>query len=192
MRLTRTAAPDGYALTPEEVSDHSIIETDEWDGVLSGFIAAVHTHLDGPSGILGRAILTQTWLLELEEWPDTIALPLEPLQSVVVTYFDTAGDEQTISSTDYVLAKAPKMRDVLTWRRGFSRPGLSVDAPYPVRFTMTAGFGGADDVPEDLKLGMKFLTAHWFEHREAVVIGQSANEMPMGASMLITPHRLLL
>jgi len=52
-----------------------------------------------------RQLLTATWELNIDRCPTSSArinLPLAPLQSVTsVTYFDSAGDEQTLSTDVY-------------------------------------------------------------------------------------------
>ena len=43
----------------------------------------------------------------------------------------------------------------------------------------TAGYGDeASDVPAPIRHALKLLVAHWFEHREPVVIGAAPPEVP--------------
>lgn len=42
---------------------------------------------------------------------------------------------------------------------------------------------------DDLTTAMLLLIGHWFENREAVVIGSSAAELPMAVEALISPYR---
>lgn len=46
----------------------------------------------------------------------------------------------------------------------------------------------AGTVPERAKTAIKMLTSTWFEHREAVVVGSIANEVPMSVKRLV--HQL--
>lgn len=48
---------------------------------------------------------------------------------------------------------------------------------------------GADGVPADLRLAVQMLAAHWFENREATIVGVSAAPLPLGFDDLIRPHR---
>lgn len=52
----------------------------------------------------------------------------------------------------------------------------------------TAGFGGADDVPGDIRLAITMLTAHYFENREAVR-DDRLFAVPEAVSALIAPWR---
>ena len=42
---------------------------------------------------------------------------------------------------------------------------------------------------DDLTTGMLLLIGHWYENREAVVIGSTATELPMAVEALISPYR---
>ncbi|GHA34971.1 hypothetical protein GCM10007989_33600 [Devosia pacifica] len=45
------------------------------------------------------------------------------------------------------------------------------------------------DAPADLQEAILMKAAHLYENREAVLVGISANELPMGYADLIAPHR---
>jgi uncharacterized phage protein (predicted DNA packaging) len=46
-----------------------------------------------------------------------------------------------------------------------------------------------DDAPADLREAIMMKAAHLFENREAVLVGISAQELPLGYADLIAPHR---
>lgn len=46
-----------------------------------------------------------------------------------------------------------------------------------------------DEVPADLKQAVLMLTAHFYENREATLVGISADEVPFGAWDIINQHR---
>ena len=75
------------------------------DARLAGCLRAAVDRLDGAEGLLGKALITQTWELLLPSFPchgGRIDLPLPPLQEVIsVTYTDPAGDEQTLATDRY-------------------------------------------------------------------------------------------
>ena len=58
-----------------------------------------------------------------------------------------------------------------------------------VRITVVAGYGVADSVPEPIKQIILFIVGHWFANREAVVIGQTPAEFPLGVSDLLVNYR---
>ena len=54
-----------------------------------------------------------------------------------------------------------------------------------------AGYGTAvTDVPEGLRLAVLKLLAHWFEHREEVIVGTTVAKLPMSVESLIGKHRI--
>lgn len=54
-----------------------------------------------------------------------------------------------------------------------------------IRFTI----GPEDGVPAGIKQAILLLIGNWYLSREAVVIGISAEKLPLAVEMLLTPHR---
>ena len=154
-------------------------------------IAAATDYLDGPSGILGRAIIAQEWLLELDEWPSRLALPIEPVGSVSVAYLNEFGVETAVADTDLVVINAPSSRTVIEWVDSFQAPNLNA-ARYPVKITISAGFGSAAETPSAIKVAIKMMVGHWYENREAVVVGMSVVDLPMAVNALLARYRVML
>lgn len=192
MRLTRTSAPAGLPVSLDTVKLHCRVDSDDEDVLITSLIGAAVDYLDGPSGILGRAILQQTWQLERDSWFDTLALPLEPIDSVVLTYTDAAGDSQTVAAENYELVRQPSQRTRIVLKDSFTRPALNTSASYPVQIAMVAGYADADAVPEAIKVAIQLMVGHWYLNREAVALGSIATEIPMGASALLARYRVLL
>jgi uncharacterized phage protein (predicted DNA packaging) len=46
-----------------------------------------------------------------------------------------------------------------------------------------------DELPGGLRRAVLMLAAHFFENREAVLVGIGSNELPMGYGDLIAPHQ---
>jgi hypothetical protein len=44
-------------------------------------------------------------------------------------------------------------------------------------------------VPEEIRLGLKIAVATWYEHRENVIIGTTANTMPYATHGVLMAHR---
>lgn len=137
--------------------------------------------------ITGRALVTSTWDLYLDCWPeggDPIYLPKPPLQSVTsITYVDGDGATQTWSSANYVVSTSREPgRVALAY--GASYPSIRVQ-PDCIRVRYAAGYGTASSVPQALKAAILLLVAHWFGNREEAVVGTNANELPTASKALL-------
>src|SRR5690606_14420890 len=142
--------------------------TDE-DTLITGLIAAARETVET---FAGRALITQTWELVLDDWPDsdTIKLPRPPLQSVTsVTYVDEAGVSHTLSSASYIV-DTDSEPGRLVLKAGESWPSETLQAANGVRVRYAAGYGAAAAVPEKFKLAVKLLAVHWYENREPVAM----------------------
>ena len=85
--------PASLPVTLEEVKLHANIQHDEHDAVLSGMIAAEIARLDALTGILGRAIMPQTWAVEIDDAGDYVL----PMPDVTAAEID--GMALTITRT---------------------------------------------------------------------------------------------
>lgn len=63
-----------------------------------------------------------------------------------------------------------------------------LDAPYGFSVTVDAGYDIGEE-PAQLIQAMLLLVGHWFEHHEAVVVGTSAVELPLGVKALCQNFR---
>lgn len=157
-------------------------------------IEAVTSHLDGYSGTLGRALVTQTWMQPFYFWHRPAAtaasaflrLPLAPVQSVAITYLDPAGDEHPLDPSRYSLERdgfGPFVRLHL----GLPLPALAPAAD-AVRIAFVAGYGDPADVPAAIRHAALLLLGHYYEHREAVT-PSAASPLPLGVKALLDPFR---
>lgn len=189
-RIRRVVAPAEPVVSLAEAKAHLRVEHADEDAYIHSLVQAATAHLDGWSGTLGRALVEQTWEVTLDAFPvGAIHLPLGDVIAVVsVKYDDTAGDEQTVSSTDYVLDN----RSLDGWVvpvAAVSWPD-TLDAVNAVRVRYTAGYGAASAVPAAIRHAILMLVAHWYANREAVTAG-GASALPMAVDALVHPFRVL-
>src|SRR5262245_7038895 len=174
MALTLVTAPAVTPLTLAEVKKHLRVSSSDQDDLITIYLKAATDYLDGEHGFLGRALVTQTWLLTIDEFPTAeIKLPLPPLQSVTsVKYDDSAGVEQTVASTDYYVDTASEPGWVVPLAN-VSWP-TTLDAINAVRIEYVAGYPAdsssppdlAANVPFNIKAGLMLMIAELFERRE--------------------------
>ena len=114
----------------------------------------------------------------LNEWP------LAPLSSIVsIKYVDDAGDTQTWAASNYVV-QTGLSPGVIELAFNVTVP-TTRGQPNAVTIQKVMGYGGVDDVPADARHAMLMLIAHWYETREAVVIGATVTEVPMAEDTLL-------
>lgn len=164
------------------------VDGDDEDALIGTLVTAARLHLESTTG---RALVNQSWRLVLDAWPagGEVRLPVAPLHELTaIRAFDEQGDDHAIPMAQFLVAGDGRGRLILPATvSGMpairSRLGIEID--------YVAGFGDADDVPEDLAQALLVLVAHWFEHRDAVVIAGAGAVIPLGFDRLIAPWREL-
>lgn len=190
LRPVRTAAPPALTLvTLADAKLHSHIDSSDEDALLTALIGAAEAHLDGYGGILGRALLTQTWERKFACFEHMMRLPVGIASEIVgIAYFDANNAPQTLSASIYELltdeiGSYVGLKPYQQWPSAYRRS----DA---VAVTWKAGYGAtAATVPADIIAAMKLLIGHLFENRETVVIGETAIVLPLAADVLLGKYR---
>lgn len=172
LNIAPTATPP--ALTIDEAKLHLRVEESAEDALILSLIVAATAAAEHETG---RKLVTQTWQAWLPGWPDaaTIALAQTPASAVVIKYDDPAGVQQTLPDADYVLIAGDVPAII---RTSPAWPGVSSASPYPVRLTVTAGYGAAPNVPEPIRQWIKLRLGTMYMQREAHIAGVSVTETP--------------
>jgi len=192
------AAPAAEPVTLTEVKSHCRIDHSTDDTLLAGYMLAARHYAET---YLRRALITQTWDLLIDyDWPienvgngfaRRITLPMAPLASVTsVTYVDSAGDTQTLAADQYQVS--------IKRQEGVIDPAYSVTWPVvrnqidaiTVRFVCGYGASGSGYVPEPIRQAMLLLIGHWYNNREAVIVGVTTSEVPFAVEALLFPYRV--
>lgn len=204
MALQRITAPSVEPLTLEETKAHLRVTHTDDDALIAIYIAAATSHVDGQYGFLGRALVRQTWELVLDAFPavtnndGVIRIPLPPLLEVVsIKYDDSAGNEQTLGSTQYYADTVSQPGWVVPITAGWP---TTIDAINAVRIRFTCGYPPSNDSPDDLRFNIPRAIRHglllhvgWmYEHREELVAGVSVVRLPWNAENLLRPFRVEL
>ena len=184
----RTVAPVEPLLPLADAKAHLRVDHADEDELISGLIAAAEAHLDGYSGILGRALITQTWAVEFPTFASRLDLPLGPLQSATIQYYDSTNVLQTLSTSVYAvltdgLGPYVSLKYNQQWPQTYTRD----DA---VKVTWVAGYGSAPaSVPAAIRSAMLLLVSHWYDNRSPVSVGESVAELPFTVAALLAPYR---
>ena len=193
--LRLITAPENEPVTVADASRHlrlndSTLQAEEYP-LVEALIQSAREAIDGARGWVGRALITQTWELVLDEFPcDEIRITLPPLQTIVsIKYDDANGAEQTVSSANYIVDTSSEPARVVPVSTFFWPP--TKDKINAVRVRFTAGYGddGAD-VPMPIRAAMLIMIANLYENRQSVGIAASVNEIPMVVDALLAPYRI--
>lgn len=181
-------------LTLAEAKAHCRVDVSDDDTLITALIEAARQTAETYTH---RAIPAQTWDLKLDSFYDrdfyadgSIWLPKPPVSSVTsVTYLDGAGDSQTWTATTGWLSDLPTG----PWaRRARIYPAYGVSWPTTYRQTNAIAIrfvAGYTTVPEAIKAGMKLLIGHWYQNREAAIVGTITQELPMAVAALLWPFK---
>lgn len=167
-------------VTLEEAKAHLRIDYDAEDALIASYIAAAREYCEVVTGL---ALAPATWEARLDAFPaGATELPYPPLVEVEsVRYRDAHGDEVTLDPAGYTvdtLAKPGTIAPVDAWPDGSD-----------VRIRYRAGYADGQ-IPYAARQAILLLVGHWHAHREAVVTGAIATEIPLAVDRLLWGIRL--
>ena len=165
MALKLITAATTYPVTLADAKLHCKVDDAADDALITAMITSAAELAEQQ---LGRALMTQTWELTLDSFPDAFELTRVPVQSVTsVKYYDTTGTLQTLASNLYSVDTADG--------DGFAYIAPAYNTSWPdtreqinavvVRFV--AGYTDAASVPEPIKTWIKLMIGTMYENREA-------------------------
>lgn len=185
-----TVQADGHPLSVADAKRQLRIDSDDTsqDEHVASLVAAAHRHVEAS---LGYPIMRQTRRTSLYGFPCGLLWLGGGINLTVVSvkYYDSAGVQQTMSASDYIVDAVSRPAYIMaaplkTWPVAQTRPG-------GVEVEWQAGWVNPSDVPEDILHAMKLLIGHWDQNREAVVVGSTSATLDMAVDGLLFPHRVM-
>jgi uncharacterized phiE125 gp8 family phage protein len=181
--------PASTPVTLAEAKAHLRVEHSEEDTLISGLISAATSYLDGWTGILVRALVTQTWRQDFSNFCSKMRLPLYPVASVSsVNYIDVTGATISLASTEFELL-ADQLGAYISPKAGKAWP-VTGEGAVMANVTYIAGVA-SPDVPQAIKQAILLMIGDWYRSRETVAIGVTTERIALSAtvSALLTPFR---
>lgn len=188
MPLILNAGPALEPITLADAKLHCRVDHDSEDMLISSLILAARLHVERH---LDLALISQSWSLYLDRWPDApyVELPLAPLISVdAIRIYDPAGDVVSFAPSLFITDTASR-RPRLARSEGQSwpQPGRSVNG---IEIAFTAGYGeAAEDVPMPVRQAIRMLVADWYQRREPAPFGEKGDPVPPSVAQIIAPYR---
>jgi uncharacterized phiE125 gp8 family phage protein len=191
-RVKITTAPAVEPITAAEAKLHCRVDHSTEDAIFTRLIETARIQCED---IARRAFITRTYTAYFDCWPymTRFELPYPPLIGITsVKYYDDLGSAAvTVSASNYQVDTNSEpgrfaLKSTASW------PSTTLRELNGVEIIYTAGYGAlAANVPARYKDAMFLLIAHYYEHREAVVVeqGVSLTELPMAVYDLLTADR---
>lgn len=192
MALRLVSAPAVEPVSLAEAKLHLRVDTSADDALIGGLIATARAHVEE----MCRpqvAMLTQTWEMLLDAFPDKDEIELRPwpLQSVTsISYTSPAAATTVWPNTNYVVDTYSEPGRV-SLVAGVSWPPAPLRRLNGVAIRFVAGYGDAGTAaPLQLRQAVLLLVGHWYENREPVITtGAFPQNIPMTVAALVGPWR---
>ena len=169
------------------IKTHLRISHSDDDTYIDGLATAARQRIEDWTG---RALITQTWDLYLDDFPVEryIRIPRPPLQSVTHLKYYLNEVLTTWDSGNYIV-DIYKLVGRLWLAENVAWPTAD-DRPNAVEIQYVAGYGDAStDVPNLLLHAITWFAAHLYENRLPVDM-VSLNELPMGLRSIVHQYQV--
>jgi uncharacterized phiE125 gp8 family phage protein len=178
--------PATEPVSPGEVKLHARIDSDIDNTLITSWIKSGRELVEAYQR---RALITQTIELTLDHFPECgeIYLPRSPLVSVTsFTYYDYANAATVWPLTNFIIdATSQPGRMALAY--GIVWPSVTLRSINAIKVRFVAGYGAADDVPENVKDAIMLYCSYRNENRTG-----ETGEVPKQFYDLLSHDRIYL
>lgn len=185
MQTAIKTAPVTEPLSTAEAKSHLKVTHSNDDTLIDGYVEAA---CDAFERSTGRAFISQTWYLYLDQWPKTeIQLPF-PIATKVnsITYNDSAGAPQVWSDTEYDVDYASEPARIVC-AYGESWPSARVES-HSIVVDYICGWATGAAAPEGARSAIRMMVEQQYSQRDGLARGateRSARALAMSVDALL-------
>lgn len=160
--LIQTIGPASEPVSLAEARDQCEIgaSVTAHDTKLNRYMVSAREQVENDTGY---ALITQTLTLSFTAFPSGsfFDIPIRPIQSISITYYDASNAQQTLDTAVYQLDKG---RRRVYLKHNQSWPAIT-EQHNGIVVTIVAGYGTEANVPRLFKQACLLQVAKWWAHR---------------------------
>jgi uncharacterized phiE125 gp8 family phage protein len=152
-RPTLVTPPTALPVSLEDVKAALRVDGTDFDAEIERLIKSAVAHYEGWSGVLGIALVEQTWRQEYGRFEGKMGLSLRPVRTVAsVKYLNEAGQSTTVATDQYQLRQDGGGRSYVQFIDGYSPPDVHPDGFVTIEFVVGWPVAeGKATTPEDIQ-----------------------------------------
>jgi uncharacterized phiE125 gp8 family phage protein len=190
--LTLTTPPSIEPLFASDLRDVRRVDDGAETFLLDTWLQTAREDVEAYCGV---ALLTQTWTLKLDGFPDDddfFELPRNPVQSITsIQYVDANGVTQTMSSSDYrLIDPADPVGGSYRVTLGFGKSWPTTrDDVNAVTVVFVAGYTERRLIPPALLSAILLIAGNLHEQRDETIVGTIFASLPTVTNLLARYRR---
>lgn len=147
----------------------------------------------GVERFLNRTLIEHDWEAYLDAFPIPSERPIRlskgPVTEIAKIEYQVNGELIELEDGAYFQRPGTGLCEVCpSYNHSWPTADCVVGA---VKISFTAGYGAAaEDVPEDIRLGIMLTASHLYNNRNIVTFGQTPVEVPYTGKFLLRPYRI--
>ncbi|WP_163526618.1 head-tail connector protein [Halobacillus ihumii] len=176
MHVKVITEPTAEPLTVADAQEYLHLDQGQEDDTVKRIIAAARRSAEK---FTRRSLAVKTYELILDERKERIKIPNPPLQTIdKVSVKDRKGN--VIEVTDFYVSESEPAILLVEW------PDVEL---YPIDAFKVQYTAGYETLPEDIGQAIHLLVSHFYENREAVIVGTSVVKIPFSIESLLYPYK---
>ena len=186
--LELVTAPSTSPVTLAEAKSQLRVDFSDDDTLIQRLIDTATSFMDA-QGVLGRAMIQQTWAQWLSPNPNQIVyFAMSPFISLVSIHYYNSANSLTAATDSNFEVLGTKNEKTISPKTDYSWP-TTYERSDAIKLTFHAGYGSAiTNVPQSVRQAMLLLVGHWYENREQTVMNRLEN-IPYGFEELMSTER---